>query len=742
MRAITFAVALTGALAAASAGSAQTTGPDRGPLVGPLAERPLGPTYGLYGTPGLIEMPTAQSAPDAEVGTSFSYAGGTLRNSLTFQIGERLSGTFRYARIENFNGPGDALFDRNFDLRFRLVDEGPFLPAVSIGLQDFIGTGVSAGEYVVATKTLGRVTATVGLGWGRLGSYEPIGATGTRPGRNPNDPNDQGGQFLVDQLFRGDYAAFGGLAWQVNDTLTLKAEYSSDANTREVAAGNFERDTPLNFGVDYRIRPGMQLSAYSLYGTEIGVMASFTFNPKFRTYGQTFESAPAPVLVRPRVGQPSTAWATSQRLPFEEVAAQNLGELMAADGFVLEGLDLQAREVTIRYRNTRHFSQAQGAGRLARLASRTLPPSVERFVLVPVKRGLPGAAIVILRSSLERFEYAPGGADQVLAASVIEDAAGISQRAGTTPARGAPAAPRTFTYGIRPYARLILFDPVNPLRLDGGVALSAEWNPTRGLYFSGELRQRLIGNADQSDRFSDSVLPQVRSASNFYDQEGDTLLQHLTVAYHFRPGRDLYGRVTAGYLERMFAGVSTELLWKPVSSRLAFGVELNYVKQRSFDGGFGFEPLQINGDPNTNGRTGTVGGPRDYEVFTGHVSAYYDLSQGYHAQLDVGQYLAGDVGATLTIDREFKNGWKVGAYATLTDVAPEDFGEGSFDKGIRLTIPLNWAQGTASRRANDLVIQPVLRDGGARLEVRDRLYPLVRDTHRPELEDGWDRFWR
>ena len=48
----------------------------------------------------------------------------------------------------------------------------------------------------------------------------------------------------------------------------------------------------------------------------------------------------------------------------------------------------------------------------------------------------------------------------------------------------------------------------------------------------------------------------------------------------------------------------------------------------------------------------------------------------------IGQYLAEDKGATLELRRTFDNGWKVGVWATKTDVSAKDFGEGSFDKGL------------------------------------------------------------
>ena len=100
------------------------------------------------------------------------------------------------------------------------------------------------------------------------------------------------------------------------------------------------------------------------------------------------------------------------------------------------------------------------------------------------------------------------------------------------------------------------------------------------------------------------------------------------------------------------------------------------------------------------------------------------------------------MGATLSLDREFDNGWKVGAFATLTDVSFDDFGEGSFDKGIRFTVPLSWLLGRPSRASYSSTIRPVTRDGGARLEVDGRLYDTVRDYDRDGLVAEWGRFWR
>jgi hypothetical protein len=133
---------------------------------------------------------------------------------------------------------------------------------------------------------------------------------------------------------------------------------------------------------------------------------------------------------------------------------------------------------------------------------------------------------------------------------------------------------------------------------------------------------------------------------------------------------------------------------------------------------------------------------RDYEVTTGHLSAYYQLNPDFYFQLDVGRYLAGDTGATLSFTRTFDNGWKVGVFATKTNVSAAEFGEGSFDKGISLQIPLGWITGKPDQRNVSTVLRPVQRDGGAMVGVNGRLYGMVRGEQAATLDGNWERFWR
>ena len=681
-------------------------------------------SYSLYGTPGLIDMPTAQSAKDAELSVTVSRFEGQARTTLNFQVTPRLSASFRYATIDNYTPTGESISDRSFDFRYRLLDEGRYRPAVAIGLRDFMGTGPYSGEYVVATKTIGdRLSVTGGLGWGRLGSYNgfsnPLAVFGdsfdTRSGFST-----LGGEPNYKSWFRGDAALFAGVSWAAGDRLAFKAEYSSDGYAHESTVGlvsdRLTHRTPLNFGVNYQIRPNMNLSASYLYGSVLAVGLNVTLNPRHKSMGSGLDPTPIPVKSRPARHISPKDWGTgwvgdSQR---EDAIRTTLTKILAAEGIDLIALELTGNTARVQIHNKRYDATPQAIGRTARVLTQILPASVEVFRIEPVIKGMTPNSVTLRRTGIESLEHTSDGGqitysraeiDTVLPSNRMEPQTGLYP---------------DLSWGLSPFSERIFSDPGSPLRAHLGVELSGRYEISPSLSISGVIQQPLIGDLG-TDSVSDSVIQHVRSDENIYANADGPLIKRLTLDHYFRPTSNLYGRISAGYLERMYGGISGELLWKPVDSRFGLGLEMNYAKQRDFDQQFGFQ---------------------DYSVTTGHVSAYYEFGNGFHGQVDVGKYLAGDLGVTVALDREFKNGWKVGAFATLTDVPFSDFGKGSFDKGIRFTIPLSWSSGRPTQRVTNTVIRPSTRDGGARLGIEGRLYDLVRGFHDTGLKNRWGRFWR
>src|SRR5919106_4272126 len=118
-------LAITGALGSGTVAPAQE-------------ERPR-PSTNLYGGTGLIDMPSAEAQPDGQMTATWGMFGETTRRNFTFQILPRLSGTLRYATIEDTgqrDDPGFDLFDRSFDLQLQILNERGWQPSLALGLRD------------------------------------------------------------------------------------------------------------------------------------------------------------------------------------------------------------------------------------------------------------------------------------------------------------------------------------------------------------------------------------------------------------------------------------------------------------------------------------------------------------------------------------------------------------------------------------------------------------------------------
>ncbi|MEH6520459.1 YjbH domain-containing protein [Sulfitobacter sp.] len=684
---------------------------------------PNRPTLNFYGTTGLIDMPSAEMLPDGQVAIGISTFGASTRTTLTFQALPRVQASFRYAGIKDANLSGfDTYRDRSFDIRFLLNKESRFFPALTVGLQDFAGTGIYAGEFIAATKNFsgaripGTVKATVGLGWGRLGSSGSIG-TPLGSERPAFQSGDTGGELSVDQWFRGDVAPFAGIEWQINDKWGVKAEYSSDAYVTETNVDVIDRKSRFNFGAEYQFSEGVRLGGYYLYGSEVGLNLEIQLNPD-RPVSKLRIPAPRPYSVRPsRRADPQAYdddWIVTDAAASREVR-DALIPLLEKEGLTLIEVKTTASTTEVRFSNERYGATAVSVGRVARAMARLLPASVETFRIVPVVNDLAQSVIVFRRSDLEALEFSPNAPDALLAVTGFGNADPVLEGS----ARNEALFP-AINWSIGPYITQRYFDPNEPIRLDAGLSLNLSYKPAPGWKIAGQVQHRLTGNVSDIFRQNQSNLEHVRSDAVEYDQGGATSIPQLYVSRQWKTAPDVYTRVSAGYLERMFGGVSAEALWKPVASRLALGAEVNYVKQRAFDDILGFQ---------------------DYSVATGHVSAYYEFKHGLTGQLDVGQYLAGDVGATFTLEREFANGWRLGGFFTLTDATAEEFGAGSFDKGIILTIPADWLLGKPDTRVRSTTVRPFSRDGGARLNVPGRLYEQVRSGHRKGLVGNWSGVW-
>ena len=222
------------------------------------------------------------------------------------------------------------------------------------------------------------------------------------------------------------------------------------------------------------------------------------------------------------------------------------------------------------------------------------------------------------------------------------------------------------------------------------------------MFFNTNLKYSLADNFDDL-RFPpiDTYPAQVRSDVKQYLKNMDEgiLIGRAQLDLHITPKKNHYLMFTGGILEDMFSGIGFEYLNFKQNTNYSFGVEFFKVKKRDYDWGFGH---------------------LDYENTTLTANFYY-RNYGlipFDLKISAGDYLAGDVGSTIEFSRTFSNGVRFGAFATFTDVSTEQFGEGSFDKGIFFNIPIF---------GNSIAYtwRPLTKDPGARLVRRNTLHDLL-----------------
>ena len=280
------------------------------------------------------------------------------------------------------------------------------------------------------------------------------------------------------------------------------------------------------------------------------------------------------------------------------------------------------------------------------------------------------------------------------------------------------------TWGLGPYFAHRLFNPDLPLSVETGIELGASYQISSGLKFSGFIRKSIWTNLTENKRGSNRpyALPRIHSDWRFYDLAGQNGHIHaLTLSYVKNLAPALYGRTHAGLLDPFFAGVGAEILYKPAQWPIGIGLDIHHVRKRSYDMLFDL---------------------MDYETTVGHLSLYYDAGGLFDFEINAGRYLAGDWGATTTISRKFGSGWEMGGYLTLTDVPFDTFGEGSFDKGIYVSLPIDWIISSPIRSQRWLMLRPITRDGGANLSSARKLYRYIEKNQNAQFQREFGRLWR
>jgi hypothetical protein len=225
----------------------------------------------------------------------------------------------------------------------------------------------------------------------------------------------------------------------------------------------------------------------------------------------------------------------------------------------------------------------------------------------------------------------------------------------------------------------------------------------KNLFLNWNLKYNLVNNFDDL-RFPpiDTGPAQVRSDNKQYLKNmvnSGILIGRAQLDYHITPKNNHHLMFTGGILEDMFSGAGMEYLYFKPNTNYSFGIEAFKVKKRDYKWKFGH---------------------LDYENTMVNAKFYY-RNYGlipFDMKLSFGEYLAGDVGSTVEFSRTFNGGVQFGAWASFTDVSSEQFGEGSFDKGIFFKIPIYGG-------LFDYRWRPLTKDPAAALNRKHTLHGLL-----------------
>ena len=666
-----------------------------------------------WGVIGLLQTPTARMAPAGDARFTYSHVYPYTRLNTMLQPLDWLEAGFRYTQIGNrLYGSADvsgtqALIDKSIDFKVRLLKETATLPQVAIGITDIGGTGLFSSEYLVANKRSGNFDWSLGVGWGNMGSSgnvrNPFSLLSKSFDTRSGTVSSSGGQVNATSFFRGNAALFGGVQYSTpSDKWLIKAEYEGNNYQREPDNNNRTQIAPINIGLVYRYSPGIDLSVALERGNAL--MLSATFHTSLGK------------MDAPKLSDPPAIRVAEKRPTAEPIWSVTVADIAGMSGWSVRQISREgaALKVFIESPNGAYWNDR--IERLTAVLHRDAPPEIEEFHLIFVQSGISLSQRVILRepwvkkalqyqAMSERFQtIAAAEPDASLSANPLWDRE--SSR---------------FGYAIVPSWQQNLGGPDGFILFKAGVSVPVSLKLSENTSIAGAVSLGLLDNFANFKFTAPSNLPRVRTFLREYMTTSRLVLPNLQITHVNKLAGNQYYSLYAGYLEAMYAGVGGEWLYRPFHSPFAFGIDVNKVQQRSFEQDLSFR--------NAGSQTG-------YRVTTGHATAYWDTGwNSTSVKLSVGRYLAADLGATLDISRVFGNGVTIGAWATKTNVSSEQFGEGSFDKGIYVKIPFDVMTTKRDGNVANLVYNPLTRDGGARLNRASSLYAMT--NSRSKRETGY-----
>ena len=686
------------------------------------------PTYSNYGTVGLIQMPSARMHPGGTVGFTWTHAEPYLRGSVMGHPFDWFEASYQYTDVNNFLYSESPEFsgkqsykDKSFDAKFRLIKERSLIPQVAVGFRDFGGSALFAAEYIVASKLIGNVDFTLGLGFGTISNKNisnPLAKLDSRfESRDRNVIGDsQGGEINFGKFFGGKEAGlFGGIEIflpKFNGT-RLKIEYDS-TNYGDDGEGYLPvaQDKRFNYSVVYPVTKNFHVKLGYIRNNTLSFGFSLAGNYSGRKSSVIAKKNPPPKIDNAEIYRKVVNAEKAEYLYKSSL------QILRDNKIYIQTANVDNNKYEITFAQSTYLNNAQAIGRLANILNEISPDVIEEFSLVTINADQSMFAVDIPRAGYNLYKKSKK-TDALLKEVKIYKP--DPKQHLDHDYRPQPKLPATI-YKISPAIRSQIGGPDGFYFGDLSLSIHSETLIRKNFNILGVASVGLINNFDELKLESDSILPHVRTDIVKYLKESrKSHITRLQANYFANPFKSIYTKISAGIFEPMFAGYGGEILYKPFDQSFGIGAEIWHVRQRSFRQLFRF---------------------RDYETVTGHVNLYYrEPKSRVLLHIRGGRYLAEDSGFTFNVSRDFKSGLSMGVFFSLTDISKAEFGEGSFDKGFFFNLPIQVFFQEFSRGQTGFGLRPLTRDGAQFLVHSQNLWSTTYQANKAQIVNEWDGFY-
>lgn len=622
-----------------------------------------------WGGTGLMAIPTARLMKEGafRVGVSqvhpYRYYYGAISPLRGFEIDGRITEVIGVSGFADRPEYGNYK-DKALDVKYRLLPETKYLPALAVGLMDPHGTRLYSSQYVVASKQIYPFDLTFGFANGRYGRQE-LADVGSGDSVKAEILTDPGGWWSDANYFWGvEFSPVDGLSFMVEYDPTPYHEHRRDpANSIY-----FREPVPSKFNYGLRIRPRDWLEAVVSWqrGDTVGVNLNVLFD-----------------LGRPLlpIADPSLRESLEMR---SSPLAERLEEALSRSGFSDIGVLAAGEDLWVQAANGRYFYDMKALGVVLRVVDQTAPPEVQGVHILLTRLGIPMTSFSTTREDIRLYFSKQLNLDEFMRVSDLR--ADVGQ-----PLKVEARHRRIFDYGLKPDFRTYLNDPSDFFQyrvgLSGWAGLS--------LWPGGSVV--VAAETFPLNNISSPVTPSSNAVrTDLVDYIGEKVsLSGLLVNQIWKGGKETYGRLSAGLLEIQYAGIDAEIARPLFGGRLLVGAGGSAVRKRDPKNPFRFKE-------------------NDYKdcYTTGFFNARLNLPEmDAWIDLKAGRFLAGDSGMRLTVSKSF-HGVVLSTWYGVSDtsVFSDDYNRGYHDKGIAVSIPLRLFLGRDSRSSYSFALSPWTRD--------------------------------